>query len=131
MLIARPSKRVTPLVQHTSPNPTAATWSYSFGAGWEFDVVQWTRNTDHGVFSNQDDTSGPACILPAPFRAGNLNNFCSFNNFWSHHVGGVNFANADGSVRFLTYGGGSVVTNGKPLIVSLSTRAGGESASVE
>jgi prepilin-type N-terminal cleavage/methylation domain-containing protein/prepilin-type processing-associated H-X9-DG protein len=50
---------------------------------------------------------------------GQLDNNCSLPRFWSLHVGGANFALADGSVHFLRYQANAVL----PM---LATRAGGE-----
>lgn len=50
---------------------------------------------------------------------GRIDNYCDLSHFWSLHRGGANFAFADGSVRFLTYGASSVLP-------ALATRAGGE-----
>ena len=49
---------------------------------------------------------------------------CDAFRFWSLHVGGANFAFADGSVRFLNYGADAVLP-------ALATRAGGEVVSLE
>ena len=63
-----------------------------------------------------------ACGLgPFPYRQPDLNATpdCSLFQYWSLHRGGANFAFADGSVRFLTYGA-------DPILAALATRAGGE-----
>lgn len=115
---------------HMSTNSNDTNWSYTtFGNGWEFDVVQYTANTGPAVFTNENDTSGPPCVFPSPYRPGTMENFCSFNNFWSFHVNGANFAFGDGSVRFLSYVAGRQVINGRTVIASLSTRAGNETIS--
>jgi prepilin-type processing-associated H-X9-DG protein len=54
-----------------------------------------------------------------PLRPGRLGDSCDTNHFWSLHVGGANFAFADGSVRFLRYSEAQVLP-------ALATRAGGE-----
>lgn len=73
---------------------------------------------------NWNDPSRPKCP-PAPcyFGAGPLNvgNDCSFNQLWSNHTGGGNFAMGDGSVRFISY-------SASALLPALATRAGGEVA---
>jgi prepilin-type processing-associated H-X9-DG protein len=53
------------------------------------------------------------------FRPGQVDDACDINHFWSTHRGGANFAFADGSVHFLTYGNSD-------LMAALATRAGGE-----
>jgi prepilin-type N-terminal cleavage/methylation domain-containing protein/prepilin-type processing-associated H-X9-DG protein len=62
-----------------------------------------------------------------PYYFGNgprdVNNSCSFNQFWSCHPGGGNFTLADGSVRFVDY-------SGALMIVDASTYAGGESTQI-
>ncbi|MGL4423370.1 MAG: DUF1559 domain-containing protein, partial [Gemmataceae bacterium] len=48
---------------------------------------------------------------------------CSQAHFWSLHPNGANFAFADGSVRFLTFGVSAILP-------ALATRAGGETVAV-
>jgi hypothetical protein len=57
------------------------------------------------------------------FRAGELENPCDVNHFWSLHLGGANFAVADGSVHFFRYGNSEVLSK-------LATRAGGETVAL-
>jgi prepilin-type processing-associated H-X9-DG protein len=54
-----------------------------------------------------------------PLRPGRIEDPCDVVHFWSLHVGGANFAFADGSVRFLPY-------NWSEVLRALATRAGGE-----
>jgi prepilin-type N-terminal cleavage/methylation domain-containing protein/prepilin-type processing-associated H-X9-DG protein len=65
-------------------------------------------------------TSGSMCPFPMGFGPGDIRESCDINHFWSRHIQGANFAMADGSVRFITYGAGALV------IGQLSTRAGSE-----
>jgi prepilin-type processing-associated H-X9-DG protein len=46
---------------------------------------------------------------------------CSWNQLWSMHPGGANFAFADGSVQFLSY------SLANPVVLALSTISGNES----
>jgi prepilin-type N-terminal cleavage/methylation domain-containing protein/prepilin-type processing-associated H-X9-DG protein len=68
------------------------------------------------------DQGGKPC--PAgPYYFGNgpneVSNPCSFNQLWSCHAEGANFAFGDGSVRFLSY-------NAIAIMPALATYAGGE-----
>jgi prepilin-type N-terminal cleavage/methylation domain-containing protein/prepilin-type processing-associated H-X9-DG protein len=68
------------------------------------------------------DQSGKACpAAPHYFGAGpqDVANPCSFNQLWSLHKGGGNFAFGDGSVRFLSYSASTVLP-------ALATFGGGE-----
>ena len=54
------------------------------------------------------------------FRAaGGFADPCGVFHFWSPHLGGANFAFADGSVRYLSY-------DGRDLLPALASRAGGD-----
>ncbi len=59
---------------------------------------------------------------PQPYRAQKEDNPCAPFQFWSLHSGGAFFAYADGSVRFLNYGSGNLLT-------ALATRSGSEMVS--
>ncbi len=61
--------------------------------------------------------------VPQGFGAGRIGDQCDALHFWSLHTGGGNFAMADGSVRFIEYAAA-------PVIPALSTRAGGEVATL-
>jgi prepilin-type N-terminal cleavage/methylation domain-containing protein/prepilin-type processing-associated H-X9-DG protein len=60
---------------------------------------------------------------PYGYGPGKIGNICDVFHFWSRHPGGANFLFADGSARFISYGDSSVMA-------ALSTRAGGEAASL-
>jgi prepilin-type N-terminal cleavage/methylation domain-containing protein/prepilin-type processing-associated H-X9-DG protein len=60
---------------------------------------------------------------PYHFTDGRRDGVCDVFHFWSFHPGGVHFAFADGSVRFLRY-------DIDPLLPALATRAGGESVAL-
>jgi prepilin-type N-terminal cleavage/methylation domain-containing protein/prepilin-type processing-associated H-X9-DG protein len=54
------------------------------------------------------------------FQQGSDHNGCDAHHYWSKHIGGGNWAFADGSVRYLTYGVGTLIQ------AALATKAGGE-----
>jgi prepilin-type processing-associated H-X9-DG protein len=104
-------------------------------AEWEYDTVQYMANSDVPAPFRRDDANRPCPLAPfypgIPnykvgqtqnlFGPGRTNNPCSFNHFWSPHLGGANFVFGDGSVRFLPY-------SAKPVMNILTTRAHGDLA---
>ncbi len=61
---------------------------------------------------------------PYPLGPSKLDDPCSSYHFWSLHPGGANAALCDGSVRFVPYSAAGVLP-------AISTRAGGETASLD
>jgi prepilin-type N-terminal cleavage/methylation domain-containing protein/prepilin-type processing-associated H-X9-DG protein len=103
--------------------------SSNFYWGWRdsvsFDVICWAidngfhpQETDYGI----DPVTGKSrkCPNPAYFSPGLPSDDCAFNHFYSMHVGGANFALADGSVRFFSYAAGTTT------IPQMATYAGNE-----
>ncbi len=74
----------------------------------------------NGYEENRNYGTSAAVFVYGPGRADNR---CDAFHYWSAHTGGANWAFADGSVRFLAY-------SARPLMKSLSTRAGGEAVEV-
>jgi prepilin-type processing-associated H-X9-DG protein len=76
--------------------------------GWE--VVAGTALTQSTYTTTLGAGVGDLCPLPAnyrePFRPTNM---CNYDNFWSYHSRGCNFAFADGSVRYIPYTAASVM----------------------
>jgi prepilin-type N-terminal cleavage/methylation domain-containing protein len=91
--------------------------------GWytwsQFDSTLDARTTTK-IFGTEGNGSSKACVLPAFFGPGELQNNCSAHHFWSNHKIGANFLFGDGSTRLLTY-------NASPILPFLATRGGGES----
>ncbi len=85
------------------------------------DVVLGTNDTDFPPMLAQAFNGGYTCPSNKYlFGPGNINNNCDMTHFWSLHSVGANFANADGSVRFLRYAVDPTV------MIALGTRSGGE-----
>ena len=96
---------------------SGGSWAYG-NYVWEYDTVQYVRNTNGSPYST-NYTTNQACPFPSIFQPGQIDNYCSFNNFWSFHPGGVNFAYVDGSVHFIPY-------TAQAVMPALASRAGGE-----
>src|SRR5947209_1668602 len=89
-------------------------WVYS-----EIDSAMGLPNTRQWCATA--DQFGKACPGGQQwFQAGNINNPCDGNHYWSKHTGGGNWLFCDGSVHFLSYNVGIIVQ------AALSTKAGGE-----
>jgi prepilin-type N-terminal cleavage/methylation domain-containing protein/prepilin-type processing-associated H-X9-DG protein len=102
--------------------------SKDYEYGWWFAGAGW--NADNSSKGGVGDVlmeaapTGYATQLGCPttnvgLQPGDPNNSCDQTHYWSFHTGGCNFAMSDGSVRFLSY-------NNNPIILSMSTRNGGE-----
>jgi prepilin-type N-terminal cleavage/methylation domain-containing protein/prepilin-type processing-associated H-X9-DG protein len=92
-------------------------WWYA-GAGQRF-----TGSADM-ILGVQERNVLPYAMVPCPqgvytYGPGSIRNQCDMFHFWSFHVGGANFAFADGSVHFLPYSAVSVLP-------ALASRSGGE-----
>jgi prepilin-type N-terminal cleavage/methylation domain-containing protein/prepilin-type processing-associated H-X9-DG protein len=81
----------------------------------------WYDTLLYAVAAEQADLVwGGTCPLPMYFQPGRESNACDMYHFWSRHAGGGNWALADGSVRYITYAGGTTV------IPVMATRDGAE-----
>jgi prepilin-type N-terminal cleavage/methylation domain-containing protein/prepilin-type processing-associated H-X9-DG protein len=83
------------------------------------------------LYSAGTDASSTSysCATPSNFQAGNVNDNCAVNSFWSLHGDGANFVMGDGSVRFIRYSAGVTPAStgaSLTLIQALATRSGGE-----
>jgi prepilin-type N-terminal cleavage/methylation domain-containing protein/prepilin-type processing-associated H-X9-DG protein len=96
------------------------TWDHYWGWwSWsQFDSTLDARTT-HRIYGSEGYGSNKACVVPAFFGPGDLQNNCDAHHFWSLHNRGANWLFGDGSVRFLTYAAG-------PYVPLLATRNGNE-----
>jgi prepilin-type processing-associated H-X9-DG protein len=92
--------------------------------GWWY--AGWGQSKDgsgDSVLGASEVNTGNYAINCPPtgyqFGPGQVSNQCDAFHFWSLHLGGANFAYADASVHFVTYGAA-------PIIPQLCTRNGGE-----
>ena len=99
---------------------TAVDEDMDFGVGARA-VVAGVYLTNSLYLSTDGGGVGDPCPLPAVYREPfKPTNMCNYDNFWSYHPRGCNFAFADGSVRFIPYTASS-------LMPALSTRNAGDS----
>ena len=95
-------------------------WAYPSGidnvTGSEMNIYGCWYCTDLSGNVCADGWWGPNYFGDGP---NNVNIPCSFDQMWSCHGGGANFAFGDGSVRWIPY-------SAKMIVVNLSTYKGGE-----
>jgi prepilin-type N-terminal cleavage/methylation domain-containing protein/prepilin-type processing-associated H-X9-DG protein len=103
-------------------------WLSSVSVEWEIGAASASVHVPYTYSDGRDDVYGVTepvqpgatpCEIPSYFAPAYPGNYCNTNHLGSFHSGGANFAFGDGSVRFISYSASQV-------IVSLSTRAGGE-----
>ncbi len=107
-------------------------WSIDYYWGWWYeedfsDNVWGSANSISNNSLGYTHANGSACAGGnAYFGQGpnNINDGCSYYFLWSNHVGGANFAFADGTVHWLPY-------SANQTVVALSTYAGGEVVSFD
>jgi prepilin-type N-terminal cleavage/methylation domain-containing protein len=112
--------------------PPSGNWQYGWwfaGAGYVNPANGYIQNgTGDAVLGTADVDFPPAIGCSASkylFGPGTISNNCDMAHFWSLHDGGANFANADGSCRFLSYSVDPIVMK------ALGTRNGGEVFSLD
>lgn len=98
-----------------------------FDVGWWYAGVGFDKQSGIGEHtlgiheSHREMVSGHKCPeVPEGFVSDIPTHPCSDRHFWSMHVGGANFARADGSVQFFSFGT-------TQILLALATRDGGES----
>ena len=108
----------TVMVGERPPDPLFQTGWWYAGAGQDgtgsCDMVLGVAELNRDPYYFANCPQGPSRFGP-----GDLKTMCDTLHFWSFHNGGANFLFADGSVRFLSYGGAD-------MLPALATRAGGE-----
>lgn len=101
-------------------------WGWGLRGLPDLDSLLWARYTSSDTMSiSTTDEQGVACPFPVFFQPARKPqpSRCDGYHMWSYHTNGSNFGLADGSVRFMAYSAGTTT------IISMSTRAGGESIS--
>jgi prepilin-type processing-associated H-X9-DG protein len=97
-------------------------WAYPS----QYDTIYGTVNNMTGTSLYSTDQNGNACAGPPLYFGGgphDVYNPCSYNQLWSNHFNGANFAFGDGSVHYIPYSAALTV-------VALSTYAGNEAVSI-
>jgi prepilin-type N-terminal cleavage/methylation domain-containing protein/prepilin-type processing-associated H-X9-DG protein len=101
------------------------TWYAAHNETFRFDVnpqnvVSGVETSTPVLLTTTGNSNGTPCTFPYAYQIPKLpSTACNFNNFWSYHPQGCNFAFADGSVRFLPY-------RAAPIMPALATRAAGD-----
>jgi len=99
--------------------------SADFQFGWWYaGAGQLFTGSGDMVLGVQEKNVLPYALVPCPqgvysYGPGSIRNQCDMFHFWSFHVGGANFAFADGSIHFIPYSAARVLP-------ALASRSGGE-----
>jgi prepilin-type N-terminal cleavage/methylation domain-containing protein/prepilin-type processing-associated H-X9-DG protein len=101
---------------------------------WDADILIGTAERGDVTYGSMIGGSGcapstPPLYLPKYDRpgpavsgSGSIGSYCDYYRYWSAHVGGAQWAFADGSVKMIPWQNS---TNGRLLIRAISTRNGG------
>ncbi len=109
------------------PPPADGKWGWWDSACCIEDSISQIRG-DPRVYSSSDFGN---CAKPATFRAGNVQDNCSFNAISALHATSGNFCMGDGSVRSMTFASGTRVLGNTTLLEALASRSGGEVLAVD
>ena len=109
------------------PPPADGKWGWWDSPCCIEDSISQIRG-DPKIFSSSDFGN---CAKPATFRAGNVQDNCSFNAIAALHATSGNFCMGDGSVRSITFSSGNRPMGGTTLLEALASRSGGEVVSIE
>lgn len=101
---------------------------------WDYPTPSDTRAAARATTLHYTSGAGGTCPNPGVFRQGTLRTECVYNSVSAFHAGGANFVYCDGSVRFHPHSIGALISGVTPaisIIEALTTRAGGETFSVD
>src|SRR6266545_6854668 len=106
----------TLLIGERPPGPQGYFGGWYSAEGYTRCAASQIRPAAANAHGSSSPTGGGDCgRAVGPLRPGQLDDWCDVVHFWSLHVGGANFAFADGSVRFLPY-------NWPEVLPALATR---------